>query len=173
MEILKKEEDILNHISHAISNNDLELEVILGSKESKNPINKMLFLKLLNCLKSDSYDLISETVQLDIRTKYNDYPSNTRCSILDLESIKKYCVTNSLEGISNILFIKKYNFKNDKISNSRIVNEDYNYRINLKSEAGVHRLVRISPFDSNSKRHTSFASVFIFPVIDDTVICES
>jgi len=39
----------------------------------------------------------------------------------------------------------------------------------LKAERGVHRLVRISPFDSNSKRHTSFASVFIFPVIDDDV----
>ena len=40
---------------------------------------------------------------------------------------------------------------------------------NIKAERGVHRLVRISPFDSNSKRHTSFASVFIFPVIDEDV----
>ena len=40
---------------------------------------------------------------------------------------------------------------------------------NLKSERGIHRLVRISPFDSNSRRHTSFASVFIYPVIDDDV----
>ena len=40
---------------------------------------------------------------------------------------------------------------------------------NLKAEAGVHRLVRISPFDSNSKRHTSFASIFVYPLIDDNV----
>ena len=40
---------------------------------------------------------------------------------------------------------------------------------NLKGERGVHRLVRISPFDSNAKRHTSFASVFIFPVIEEDV----
>jgi peptide chain release factor 2 len=43
---------------------------------------------------------------------------------------------------------------------------------NLKSEAGVHRLVRISPFDSNSRRHTSFASVFIYPILDDDVDIE-
>tara|TARA_Y100001980_G_scaffold45989_1_gene27884 strand:- start:1234 stop:2085 length:852 start_codon:yes stop_codon:yes gene_type:complete len=40
---------------------------------------------------------------------------------------------------------------------------------NLKAEAGVHRLVRISPFDSNSKRHTSFSSVFVYPLIDEDI----
>ena len=42
----------------------------------------------------------------------------------------------------------------------------------LKTEAGVHRLVRISPFDSNARRHTSFASVTVYPVIDDTIDIE-
>ncbi|MFC3050948.1 peptide chain release factor 2 [Kordiimonas pumila] len=42
----------------------------------------------------------------------------------------------------------------------------------LKTESGVHRLVRISPFDSNAKRHTSFASVWVFPVIDDSIDIE-
>ena len=42
----------------------------------------------------------------------------------------------------------------------------------LKSEIGVHRLVRISPFDSNARRHTSFASVFAYPVVDDTINIE-
>ena len=42
----------------------------------------------------------------------------------------------------------------------------------LKSESGVHRLVRISPFDSNARRHTSFASVGIYPVIDDDIQIE-
>jgi peptide chain release factor 2 len=39
----------------------------------------------------------------------------------------------------------------------------------LKTESGVHRLVRISPFDSNARRHTSFASVWIYPVVDDSI----
>ena len=39
----------------------------------------------------------------------------------------------------------------------------------LKAESGVHRLVRISPFDSNARRHTSFASVYAYPLIDDTI----
>lgn len=42
----------------------------------------------------------------------------------------------------------------------------------LKSEIGVHRLVRISPFDSGGRRHTSFASVFAYPVVDDTINIE-
>jgi peptide chain release factor 2 len=42
----------------------------------------------------------------------------------------------------------------------------------LKSESGVHRLVRISPFDSNARRHTSFASVFVYPLVDDSIEVE-
>tara|TARA_Y100000741_G_scaffold133007_3_gene100113 strand:- start:17280 stop:18275 length:996 start_codon:yes stop_codon:yes gene_type:complete len=48
---------------------------------------------------------------------------------------------------------------------------DYAYGF-LKAEVGVHRLVRISPFDSNSRRHTSFASVFVFPSSDDEIEIE-
>lgn len=42
----------------------------------------------------------------------------------------------------------------------------------LKAESGVHRLVRISPFDANAKRHTSFASVFVYPLVDDSINIE-
>ena len=42
----------------------------------------------------------------------------------------------------------------------------------LKAEVGVHRLVRISPFDANKRRHTSFASLFVYPLIDDEIVIE-
>jgi peptide chain release factor 2 len=48
---------------------------------------------------------------------------------------------------------------------------DYAYGY-LKSEAGIHRLVRISPFDANARRHTSFTSVYPFPILDDTIEVE-
>ena len=48
---------------------------------------------------------------------------------------------------------------------------DYAYGM-LKAEAGIHRLVRISPFDSNSRRHTSFASVFVYPSVSDEIDIE-
>jgi len=51
------------------------------------------------------------------------------------------------------------------------VTGDYAYGY-LKSESGIHRLVRISPFDANSRRHTSFCSVFVFPELDDSIEVE-
>jgi len=51
------------------------------------------------------------------------------------------------------------------------LNGEFGYG-NLKGENGVHRLVRISPFDSSNRRHTSFASVFVYPLIDDTIDIE-
>jgi len=51
------------------------------------------------------------------------------------------------------------------------INGDFAYGY-LKAEIGVHRLVRISPFDSGARRHTSFASIFAYPIIDDTIQIE-
>ncbi len=48
------------------------------------------------------------------------------------------------------------------------IDGDYVYG-HLKGEAGIHRLVRISPFDANARRHTSFASIYVFPVLDDSI----
>lgn len=68
--------------------------------------------------------------------------------------------------------IKELNFQAGDVAGIKTVTiefeGDYSFGY-LKGENGVHRLVRISPFDSNAKRHTSFASVYVYPLADDTI----
>ncbi|MCZ2328240.1 peptide chain release factor 2 [Bartonella sp. F02] len=55
------------------------------------------------------------------------------------------------------------------IKSATILIKGHNAYGKLKTESGVHRLVRISPYDSNARRHTSFASIWVYPVVDDTI----
>lgn len=68
--------------------------------------------------------------------------------------------------------IKELNFQKGDAAGIKTVTlefeGDYSFGY-LKGENGVHRLVRISPFDSNGKRHTSFASVYVYPLVDDSI----
>lgn len=68
--------------------------------------------------------------------------------------------------------VKELNYQEGDVAGIKTVTLqiDGNYAFGwLKSENGVHRLVRISPFDSNAKRHTSFASVYVYPLADDSI----
>jgi len=71
--------------------------------------------------------------------------------------------------------IKELNYQAGEVAGIKTVTleieGDYGFGW-LKGENGVHRLVRISPFDSNAKRHTSFASVYVYPLADDTIEIE-
>src|SRR5471030_1399347 len=67
-------------------------------------------------------------------------------------------------------FVEETNGEQAGIKSATIVVKGTNAYGWLKTEAGIHRLVRISPFDSNAKRHTSFASVWVYPVDDKIVI---
>lgn len=71
--------------------------------------------------------------------------------------------------------IKELNFQEGEVAGIKTVTleieGDFAFGY-LKGENGVHRLVRISPFDSNAKRHTSFASVYVYPLVDDTIEIE-
>jgi peptide chain release factor 2 len=75
-------------------------------------------------------------------------------------------------GERNGYKIKELNFQEGDVAGIKTVTlefeGDYSFGY-LKGDNGVHRLVRISPFDSNGKRHTSFASVYIYPLVDDTI----
>ncbi|RZJ29573.1 MAG: peptide chain release factor 2 [Flavobacterium sp.] len=68
--------------------------------------------------------------------------------------------------------IRELNFQEGEVAGIKTVTleieGDYSFGY-LKGENGVHRLVRISPFDSNAKRHTSFVSVYVYPLVDDTI----
>ena len=72
--------------------------------------------------------------------------------------------------------VKELNFQEGDVAGIKTVTleieGDYAFGY-LKGENGVHRLVRISPFDSNAKRHTSFASVYVYPLVDDTIEIDS
>ena len=68
--------------------------------------------------------------------------------------------------------VRELNFQAGDVAGIKTVTIeiDGNYAFGwLKGENGVHRLVRISPFDSNAKRHTSFASVYVYPMVDDSI----
>jgi peptide chain release factor 2 len=78
-------------------------------------------------------------------------------------------------GEKNGYKAKELNFQAGEVAGIKTVTiefeGDYSFGY-LKGENGVHRLVRISPFDSNAKRHTSFASVYVYPLADDTIEIE-
>lgn len=75
-------------------------------------------------------------------------------------------------GEKNGYKIKELNYQEGDVAGVKTVTLEFDGEFAfgyLKGENGVHRLVRISPFDSNAKRHTSFASVYVYPLADDTI----
>ena len=85
--------------------------------------------------------------------------------------MRMYMMWGEKEGYK----IRELNFQAGEVAGIKTVTlefeGDYSFGW-LKGENGVHRLVRISPFDSNAKRHTSFASVYVYPLADDTIEIE-
>lgn len=85
--------------------------------------------------------------------------------------MRMYLMWGEKEGYK----VKELNYQAGEVAGIKTVTlefeGDYSFGW-LKGENGVHRLVRISPFDSNAKRHTSFASVYVYPLADDTIEIE-
>ncbi|HEY1886793.1 MAG TPA: peptide chain release factor 2 [Roseiarcus sp.] len=72
----------------------------------------------------------------------------------------------------DVEFIEETDGDEAGVKSATIIVKGHNAHGWLKTESGVHRLVRISPFDSNARRHTSFASVWVYPVVDDRIKIE-
>jgi peptide chain release factor 2 len=82
--------------------------------------------------------------------------------------MRMYLMWANAQGFS----VKELNFQEGDVAGIKTVTIEISGAFAfgwLKGENGVHRLVRISPFDSNAKRHTSFASVYVYPLVDDSI----
>jgi len=171
---LKKESNLYDKLNNDI-NNDIEILNLLKVEESD---------ELLIELEEDLKDLNNKMSELEIDTYMSAEYDNSDCY---LEIHPGAGGTESCDWASMLLrmyerFSDKMNWKYEKIEMEpgeeaglksvtiKITGElVYGY---LKNEKGVHRLVRISPFDSNKRRHTSFASVTVVPVIDESINIE-
>ena len=171
---LKKETSLYNKLSTGINNSS---EIIHMLEEEYNE-------ELLTELEEDTNNLIKEIEELEINTLLNGEYDKNNCY---LEIHPGAGGTESCDWASMLLrmyerFCDKNDFTYEELeyqsgeeagikSVTIHVKGDYAYGY-LKCEKGVHRLVRISPFDSNKRRHTSFASISVVPEIDQSINIE-
>ena len=167
-------EDILNSYKKSLSDiNNVNDLFILATQEKNNEIIEECNLKIeqileeikkneVNCFLSgenDDYNIYLEIHAGAGGTESQDWADMLRRMYMKWFDKKKY----SYEMIS------EHKGEEAGIKSSIIkVDGDYLYGL-MKAESGVHRLVRISPFDSGARRHTSFASVWVYPAVDDDI----
>jgi peptide chain release factor 2 len=119
--------------------------------------------------------------QLEFRRMFND-PMDPRPCFLDIQAGAGGTEAQDWAGMLLRMYTRyaeRKGFKVDVLEESEgevagissatlKIEGDYAYGL-LRTETGVHRLVRVSPFDSNARRHTSFSSVFVYPEVDDSI----
>lgn len=138
-----------------------EEEVESLYKETINHIEDLEFRNML----SDEGDSMSAVLQITAGAGGTE--SCDWASML----MRMYLMWGEKQGYK----IKELNFQEGDVAGIKTVTLEFEGDFAfgyLKGENGVHRLVRISPFDSNAKRHTSFASVYVYPLVDDTIEIE-
>lgn len=138
-----------------------EIEVIEKHDKAKDLIETLEFKNML----SDEGDEL--TAVLQITSGAGGTESCDWASML----MRMYLMWSEKNGYK----VKELNYQEGDVAGIKTVTleieGDYAFGW-LKGENGVHRLVRISPFDSNAKRHTSFASVYVYPLVDDSIEIE-
>ena len=143
------------------NNNQIIEETLNKFKNLKNEVKK-LEIKCFLSNENDTLDCYLEFHAGAGGTESQDWAEMLRRMYMKWASNKKYGVELISEHRGDEAGIKSSVIK---------ISGDYIYGF-LKSESGIHRLVRISPFDSGARRHTSFASVWIYPVIDENIDIE-
>lgn len=123
----------------------------------------------------------TQLAQLEFRRMFND-PMDPRPCFLDIQAGAGGTEAQDWAGMLLRMYVRyaeRKGFKVDIMEESEgevagitsatlKIEGDYAYGL-LRTETGVHRLVRVSPFDSNARRHTSFSSVFVYPEVDDSI----
>ena len=143
------------------SNNDLIIELTNNLKQLKRDIKKTE----IKCFLSNDMDSLDCYIEIHAGaggTESQDWASMLRKMYLKWAESKKFKYDLISEHKGEEAGIKSSTIK---------VEGDYTFGW-LKKESGIHRLVRISPFDSGARRHTSFASVWVYPVVDENIKVE-
>ena len=143
-------------------NDQSSLDEILHQLEQLQNQVKRAELESLLCGEADSMDTFLEVHSGSGGTEAQDWAEMLLRMYTRWAESHKYKVEYLEETAGDVAGLKSATIK-------IIGHNAYGW---LKSESGVHRLVRISPFDSNARRHTSFASIGVYPVIDDSINIE-
>ena len=151
----------LNELALEEKNHSIITEVLESIKELKKAVKK----NETKCFLSNETDSLDAYIEIHAGaggTESQDWAEMLRRMYLKWSVIKGFKSQLISEHKSDEAGIKSSTIK---------IEGDYVFGW-LKSESGIHRLVRISPFDSGARRHTSFASVWIYPVVDENIDIE-
>ncbi len=153
--------DDLNQLAIDDNNLSIQNEIFENVKELRHEVKK----NEINCFlsnESDTFDCYIEIHAGAGGTESQDWADMLRKMYLKWSDIKKFKSTLISEHKGDEAGIKSSTIK---------IEGDYVFGW-LKKESGIHRLVRISPFDSGARRHTSFASIWVYPVVDENINIE-
>ena len=156
-----KDLDDLNLLALEESNQSIQNEIIESIGELRSLVKK----NEINCFLSNEADVLDCYIEIHAGaggTESQDWADMLRRMYLKWADSKEFKSHLISEHKGDEAGIKSSTIK---------IEGDYVFGW-LKKESGIHRLVRISPFDSGARRHTSFASIWIYPVVDDNVNIE-
>ena len=153
--------DDLNSLAIEEKNQNIQNEIIENIKELKSLVKK----NEIRCFLSNEADSLNCYIEIHAGaggTESQDWAEMLRRMYLKWSDNKKF----------KSIIISEHKGDEAGIKSSTIkIEGDYVFGW-LKKESGIHRLVRISPFDSGARRHTSFASIWVYPVVDEDINIE-
>ena len=156
-----KDFDDLNALALEEKNSSIQNEILQNTKDLRLKVKK----NEIKCFLSNEADTLDCYIEIHAGaggTESQDWADMLRRMYLKWSDKKSYNSSLISEHKGDEAGIKSATIK---------INGDYVFGW-LKRESGIHRLVRISPFDSGARRHTSFASVWVYPVVDDNINIE-